>query len=140
MSYSERAKQAKADRNFKVPTGRYKGPLKSFDCKPNGAGNMMMTAGFMPAVILSEDVKAQHPDLISKIMAKKKECRKYMTLHNPTSKFNPHAGFEEQLILLADAGYNVDQCRSLDQDPNYEDFKSLWHQMCAMSPMFTFDV
>ncbi len=140
MKYSERAKKSKEERNLKIPTGRYKGPFGSFKCGPNGDGNQMMTVGLVPAMCLSEEVLQKDPEIIGKLLNKKKEARRYLTLHNPKSKFNPHAGFEQQLEILVDAGYDVDQCRPFEDDPNYEDFKSLWHQMIALSPQVTFDV
>jgi hypothetical protein len=139
-SYSQRAKRAKAERGLKIPNGRYKGPLKSFECKTNTKGNIMMVAGLLPATCLTPEVLANDPEIMGKLIGKGKEARKWMTLHNPGAKFNPHAGFEDQLTILLDAGMPVDMCRPYDQDPNYEDFKSLWHQMMAQSPTFTFDV
>lgn len=139
MSYSERGKKSKEDRNLKIPTGRYKGPIKSFECKPNGAGNMMMTIGLVPSMCLTEDVLKERPDIIGRLLNKKKEARLYLTLYNPKGR-NPHGGMDRQIEILMDAGYNVDQCRPFEQDPNYEDFKSLWHQMINLSPQVTFDV
>lgn len=139
MKYSERAKKSKEDRNLKIPGGKYKGAFKSFECKPNGKGNMMMTIGLMPTMCLTEEVLTKTPDIINKLIGKKKEARLYLTLHNPAGKM-PYLGFDQQLEILVDAGYDVDQCRPQEEDPNYEDFKSMWHDMLAKSPQVTFNV
>jgi hypothetical protein len=140
-SYSERAKRTKEERKLKIPAGRYKGPLKSFKAGPNSNQDLMFTIGLMPVKCVSEEVLAKDPDIMGKLIGKGKEAKKYMTLYstNPKSK-NRHAGFDTQLELLLEAGMPVDQCRTLEQDPNYEDFKTLWHQMMAQSPTFTFDI
>ena len=119
--YASRARDARSNRGFRPAEGLYQGLFKNWEFKTSKSGNQMFVLEFKVLQGPTLEVTEQFAKSPKRVL----RCQYVLSV--------PHH-FDSFLILLEDLGVDLSTVRTIEQDPEYTDFRNIFDQVERRPP------